>query len=86
MEIIEIKSAHSLITSVTDARPPGAYAYKVNCRQYLSAYKTWQKHSPSQAQAFGVMTLDFVRIWITEAEGLRIATAIQAASSPVMFD
>lgn len=86
MEIIEIKSAHSLLTSITTARPLGAHVYKLNCRQYLSVYQNWQRQRRTQPQPFGMMTLDFERIWITDEECLRITTAIKAASSPVVLD
>ena len=86
MEIIEIKSAHSLLTSITAARPLGAHAYKINCRQYLSVYQTWQKQQRNESPALGVMTLGFERIWITDEECWQISTAIKAASSPVVLD
>jgi len=86
MEIIEIKSGHSLITSRVDSRPVEATTYKVNCRQYVSAYQTWQKSSRSPTQACGIMTLDYVRIWLTEQEGKQIVDAIQAARTPIQVD
>ncbi|HZQ09260.1 MAG TPA: hypothetical protein VFD70_21970 [Anaerolineae bacterium] len=86
MEIIEIQSKHSLLTSMTESRPDSERAYKLNCRHYISTYKEWQRHSRANSQALGVMTLDFERIWITAIEGEQIVTAIQAARSPVVLD
>ncbi len=86
MEIIEVKSGHSLVTSIVDNRPVEANSYKVNCRQYTSIFHTWQKSQRAPAQACGVMTLDYVRIWITEQEGAKIAEAIQALRTPVVLD
>jgi hypothetical protein len=86
METLEITSSHSLTTSIPDRRPVGAHSYQVNCRQFISTYKSWQKHSGARGQAFGVMTLGFDRIWITEAESAQVAAAIQATRSPVALD
>lgn len=86
MEIIEIKSTHSLITSITDQRPAEAHSYQVNCSQYVSTYHDWQRNIRTETQAMGVMTLAFERIWITPEESQQIAAAIRAASSPVMLD
>ena len=86
MEILEITSAHSLTSSIPDRRPAGAHSYQVNCRQFISTYKTWQRQSADRGQAFGVMTLAFDRIWITEAESAQVAAAIQATHSPVALD
>ncbi len=86
MEILEITSSHSLTTSIPDKRPLGAHSYQVNCRQFISTYKNWQRHSPAPRPAFGVMTLTFDRIWITEAESAQVAAAIQATQSPLALD
>lgn len=86
MEIIQIKSAHSLVTSMVGSRPAEAHSYTLNCRQYVSMYQTWQKSNRTPAQACDIMTLDYVRIWITEQEGNQIAEAIKAAHSPVLVD
>ena len=86
MEILEITSSHSLTTSIPDKRPVGAHSYQVNCRQFSSTYKSWQKYDAIRGQPFGVMTLAFDRIWITEAESARVAAAIQATRSPVALD
>jgi len=86
MEIIEIQSKHSLLTSITARRPPGAHSYTLNCRQYASAYQAWQRQAQIQAQALGVMTLGFERIWITPEECLQITTAIKGETSPVLID
>lgn len=86
MEILEITSSHSLTVSIPDKRPVGAHSYQVNCRQFISTYKSWQKDSGARGQAFGVMTLGSDRIWITEAESAQVAAAIQATRSPVALD
>ena len=86
MEILEITSSHSLTTSIPDRRPVGAHSYQVNCRQFLSNYKSWQRHSGTGGQAFGVMTLGFDRIWMTETESAQVAAAIQATRSPIALD
>jgi len=83
MEIIQINSAHSLVTSMVGSRPVEAHSYTVNCHQYQSMYQKWQKSNKTVPQACGIMTLDYVRIWITEQEGKLIADAIKAAHSPV---
>lgn len=86
MEIIKVKSGHSLVTSMVDNRPVEDTSYNLNCRQYISAFHSWQKSQRSPSQACGIMTLDYVRIWITEQEGDKIAEAIQAVRNPVVLD
>lgn len=86
MEIIEVKSSHSLLTSIVDNRPLEDTSYKVNCRQYTSIFQPWQKSHRMPTQACGIMTLDYVRIWITEQEGAKIAEAIHASRTPVVLD
>jgi hypothetical protein len=86
MEILEITSAHSLTMSMTDKRPVGAHTYRVNCQQFSSLYKTWQKNGAVRSQPLGVMTLGFDRIWITAAEGAQVADAIAALRSPLALD
>lgn len=86
MEIIEVKSGHSLVTSMIDNRPVEENSYKVNCRQYVSIFQSWQKSHRTPTQACGVMTLDYVRIWITEQEGAKITEAIRALHTPVVLD
>ncbi len=83
MEILEIKSSHSLLTSRPDSRPEGAHVYQVNCRQFTSTYKSWQKNGATLGQALAVMTLGFERIWITAQEAEQVAAAIRASSSPL---
>jgi hypothetical protein len=83
MEILDIQSAHSLITSRPDSRPEGAHVYKVNCRQFTAAHKTWQKNGASLGQALAIMTLGFERIWITAQEAEQVAAAIRDNRSPL---
>ncbi len=83
MEILKITSSHSLTMSITDKRPVGEHSYRVNCHQFMNTLKTWQKHNAVPRQPFGVMTLGFERIWVTEPECAEISTAILASHSPI---
>lgn len=83
MEILEIQSSHSLLTSMPDSRPVGAHVYQVNCRHFASTYRSWQKDSAARGHALGVRTLGFERIWITAEEIEQVAAAIQSARSPL---
>lgn len=85
MEILEINSSHSLLTSRPDSRPAGAHVYQVNCRQFIAAYKTWQKNGAAREQPLAVLTTAFERIWITRAEAEQVAAAIQSAHSPFVL-
>ncbi len=86
MEIIKIQSSHSLVTSITNDRIAGEHTYSVNCHQYLSSYRSWQRQNGVQSKALGVMTLGYERIWVTEAESKQIADAIQSSHSPFKLD
>lgn len=86
MEIVEISSLHSLLSSNTHARLLGAHSYTINCRQYLVAYQSWQQSRSLKLDTFAVMTLDFHRIWVTATEAQRIADAIQAGQHKVMVE
>ncbi len=83
MENLEIRSAHSLITSMTGAREVGAHSYQINCHQFSSEYRSWQKNKGAQRHALGVMTMGFERIWITGEEIEQVAAAIQSKHSPI---
>lgn len=83
MENLEIRSAHSLITSMTDNRKVGAHSYQINCHQFNSEYRSWQKNKIAQGHAIGVMTKGFERIWITGEEIEQVAAAIQSEHSPI---
>ena len=83
MEILEIQSTHNLTTSMTDSRPVGAHSYQINCHQFNSTYRSWQKDKAAQGHALGVMTLGFERIWITTEEIEQVAAAIQSKRSPI---
>ncbi len=85
MEILEIQSSHSLLTSRPDTRPVGAHVYQVNCRQFASAYRKWQEEEAARGQALAVMTLGFERIWMTGEEALQVAAAIQSTRSPLVL-
>jgi hypothetical protein len=86
MEIIQIKSAHSLVPNLTGTRMVEAHSYTLNCHQYLWEYQKWQKSIRTPAQVCDIMTLDYVRISITELEGKQIEDAIRAAHSPIQVD
>lgn len=83
MENLEIRSAHSLISSITGSREVGAHTYQINCHQFSSEYRNWQKNKAAQGHALGVMTKGFERIWITREEIEQVAAAIQSDRSPI---
>jgi hypothetical protein len=83
MEILVIESSHSLTTSVPEKRVDGAHSYHLNCRQFSTVQRSWQKNSITQEHALGVMTLNFERIWITPQEVSQVADAIKSARSPL---
>ena len=83
METLEIQSAHSLTMSIPGKRPEGAHSYQVNCRQFLTAYNSWQKNGAAREPALGVITVRFDRIWITAAECVQVAGAIEARRTPL---
>lgn len=85
MEILEIKSSQSLLTSRPDSRPAGAHVYQVNCRQFTSTYRSWLRDSVAHEHPLAVMTVGFERIWITREEAEQVAAAIQSAASPVLL-
>lgn len=86
MEILKIKSSHGLSTSIIAQRPEGSYTYQLNCRQFETAYRAWQRNATAQDHALGVMTLDYERIFVTKDELERISGAIQATRSPLALD
>jgi hypothetical protein len=83
MENLEIRSAHSLISSMTGSREVGAHSYLINCNQFNSEYRSWQKNKFAQAHALGVMTKEFQRIWIIGEEIEQVAAAIHSQQSPI---
>jgi hypothetical protein len=83
MEIVEIHSTHSLITSIPDSRPTGAHVYKVHCGQFSLVHKHWQKDSVAHERPLGIMTVGFERIWLTAEEAEKVVTAIRSSSSPI---
>jgi hypothetical protein len=83
MEILEIQSSHSLTTSMTGTRPMGAHSYQLNCRQFMSEQRSWEKKEASRGLPLGVMTLGFERLWITAEEVIQVANAIQSTRSPI---
>lgn len=86
MEIIEIRSAHSLVTRLTDRRPVGEHSYQLNCRHFTTEYNYWRKNSATQKHVLELMTLSFEQIFITEAESGQVAEAIQAVRSAIKVD
>ncbi|HZQ05498.1 MAG TPA: hypothetical protein VFD70_02900 [Anaerolineae bacterium] len=83
MEILEIKSSSSLTTSMTATRPAGAHSYNLNCRQFLTEQRSWEKSGAARGLPLGVMTLDFERIWITAEEVNQVANAIKSTQTPL---
>lgn len=83
MEILKIQSAHGLTTSILAQRPEGPFSYNLNCRQFQTVHREWQRNRSAQERPLGVMTLDFQRIWITRDEIEQIAAAIQSTHSPL---
>jgi hypothetical protein len=85
MELLELQSAHSLLTSRPDSRPAGAHVYQVHCGQFASTYKTWHKSNAALGQALAIMTVGFERIWITSEEAEQVAAAIRSNHSPLVL-
>jgi hypothetical protein len=83
MEILEIRSSHSLTTSIPDSRPAGEHSYQVNCRHFVSQQQSWQKNGIARGLALSVMTRSFERIWITAEEVRQVLSAIQSKRSPI---
>jgi hypothetical protein len=83
MEVLEIQSAHSLITSMPGNRPDGAHTYKVQCRQFTLVYKDWQKRDAALRHSLPVMCLGFERIWLTAQEAEQVVSAIRSNISPI---
>jgi hypothetical protein len=83
MEILEIRSSHSLTSSIPDSRPTGAHSYQVNTRHFISMHQNWQKNGIARGLALSVLTRGFERIWITAEEVHQVLSAIQARRSPI---
>lgn len=86
MQVLEIKSSHSLTTSRTENRPSGAHSYTIDCHQFLGDQRSWEKQGAPRGLALGVLTLEFDRIWMTAVEASKVAAAIQSAQSPLTID
>jgi hypothetical protein len=86
MEILDIKSGHGLTTSIVAQRPASPHTYRVNCRQFESAHRDWQRTSAAEGRALGVMTLNYERIWITSEEVAQVADAIRSTRSPLTLE
>lgn len=83
MEILEIRSSHSLTSSIPGSRPAGAHSYQVNTRHFISMQQDWQKNGLARGVALSVLTRSFERIWITAEEVRQVLAAIQSKRSPV---
>lgn len=83
MEILEIQSTHSLITSMTDQRAEGVHSYQINCRHFDSMQQSWLNKGATRGQALSVLTRKFERIWFTAKEVATVAAAIRSARSPL---
>ncbi len=86
METLEIRSSHDLAAMSAGARRTGPHSYQVNCRQFTSVLRSWEKDKAQRAGPLGLTTLKLERIWITAAESKRVAAAIEATRSPVALD
>ena len=86
MEILEIRSSHDLTAHTSATRPLGLHSYQVNCRQFVSEQRAWDRHHARPDQALGLMTLNFELIWITAEEIQQVAAAIQATHALVALD
>ncbi len=86
MEILEIRSSHDLSTQSPAARRVGPHSYQVNCRQFLTLQRDWQRKGAQQESTLCLMTLGFERIWINEEEAKQVETAIMAKRSPLALD
>jgi hypothetical protein len=83
MEILEIRSSHSLTSSIPDSRPTGAHSYQVNTHHFISMQQSWQKNGLARGLALSVLTRSFERIWITAEEVRQVLSAIQSKRSPI---
>ncbi len=83
MEILEIRSSHDLTSKLPAARRVSEHSYWLNCRQFVSVHREWQRNRVPERPGLGLMTLGFERIWITEEEIGQVATAIKMTTSPV---
>lgn len=86
MELVRVVSSHNLATKSTTERPVGGNTYTLNCSQYLTTHQNWQRRRTDSDQVFGIMTLNYEQIYVTDAECAQIHSAIKSASSPVMVD
>lgn len=86
MEILEIRSTHDLTTSGLAVRQPGNHSYRVNCRQYLTVQRDWQRNGAPHDVNLCVMTLSLERIWISAAEAKQVEAAILDQRSPLALD
>lgn len=62
---------------MTNDRESGTHSYQINCQQFNSEYRSWQRNSAAQEHALGVRTLGFEHIWITGEEATQVVAAIQ---------
>lgn len=78
METLEIRSKHDLTTRPPADRKPGNHSYQLNCRQFLTLQRDWQRKREEHDQNLVFMTLNFERIWISPAEAREVESAILA--------
>ncbi len=86
MEILEVHSHHDLTVRDQDRPRPGAHTYKLNCRQFNTLYRDWQRGARPAPVTLGLMTLGFERIWMTEPELVQVSNAIHSQVSPLALE
>ncbi len=86
MQILEIHSSHDLACRSADARRTGAHSYQVDCREFTSMLREWEKDKKQRAGPLGLRTLRLERIWITASESKHVMAAIQATRYRVRLD
>lgn len=86
MELLRVKSSHSLVTTNPAERPLGENLYTLNCSQYMTTYNNWARRRTETTPAFGIMTLNYEQIYVTDAEHDQIISAIKSANSPITVD
>lgn len=86
LETLEIRSSHDLAATSAGGRRNGPHSYQVNCREFTSVLRSWERDKAQRGGPIGLTTLKSEQIWITAAESRRVAAAIKAIRSPVALD
>ncbi len=86
METLIIQSSHDLTARSVAARRSGSHSYRINCRQFLTLERDWQRTRSEPESPLALMTLGFDRIWISKAEAEQVEGAILARNSPLTLE